>query len=144
MTQTQILKSKIDDSINWVTKTDVGYLEARFVRRKSKLIAYVSSQTGCVQACRMCHLTSTGQTAHRNASAKEIVDQAKQALRYINTRERYAKSIHINFMARGEPLLNDQLLDNWNEISTELKNYVVSCLPRPEFQLDLCLGNFTN
>src|SRR5437588_13051932 len=55
-------KSGLDASVNWDRPADVGRIEARYVRRcPDYFVVYLSSQTGCAQRCRMCHLTATGQ-----------------------------------------------------------------------------------
>lgn len=103
-----IYKSNIDASVNFTHKCGDGQaLEARYVRRHSDYLAcYLSSQTGCAQACRFCHLTFTGQNQAREATAEEILFQAKQVLEYFKSlkEEPKAKVVHYNFMARGEPL----------------------------------------
>ncbi|MBD8088751.1 radical SAM protein [Pseudomonas fluorescens] len=102
-----ILKSQIDQSVNFTypSKT-VGTLEARFVRRQEDyFITYLSSQSGCDQSCRFCHLTTTGQVKLDNATLEDFLEQAKLVLDYYDS-QKPAKLVHYNFMARGEPLNN--------------------------------------
>src|SRR5580692_271545 len=100
------MRSELDASVNWIRRVDVGAIEARYVRRaRDRFVIYLSSQTGCRQACRMCHLTATGQTALRDVTLVEYLDQAGVVLdHYIRVAP--AALVHYNFMARGEPLLN--------------------------------------
>lgn len=101
-----VLPSAQDSSVNWVIDTADGPLEARYVRRRPEAaICYLSSQTGCKQACRMCHLTQTGQTRDRPATLAEFEHQARQVLAHLATQEQ-AQRLHYNFMARGEALAN--------------------------------------
>ena len=66
--------SSVDASVNWVREADIGRVEARYVRRSDDyFVVYLSSQTGCVQACRMCHLTASGQTQLRNVTLDELL-----------------------------------------------------------------------
>lgn len=102
--------SRLDASVNFVREADVGRIEARYVRRTDDyVVVYLSSQTGCRQACRMCHLTATGQTKLRDTTHAEIVEQAERVLDHYRTQPR-ARSVHYNFMARGEALLNHTVL----------------------------------
>ncbi|HEU0029168.1 MAG TPA: hypothetical protein VFQ53_00960 [Kofleriaceae bacterium] len=104
--------SRIDASVNFVRPADIGQIEARYVRRTDDyVVVYLSSQTGCRQACRMCHLTATGQTRLRDTTRDEIVEQADRVLDHYRTQPA-ARSVHYNFMARGEPLLNRTMLDD--------------------------------
>src|SRR5688572_17519921 len=104
------MHSDLDVSVNWIQRVDVGAIETRFVRReRDTVVVYLSSQTGCRQACRMCHLTATGQTRLRDTTLDEIVEQADRVLDHYRTQP-LARSVHFNFMARGEPLLNQTLL----------------------------------
>lgn len=123
----EILRSKLDKSVNFVEKQEIGYLESRFVRREDKyFIVYISSQTGCEKACRMCHLTATGQNKFKDASEEEIYGQADNVLSYYDENENKAKLVHFNFMARGEPFDNpnivkygDRIVKNLNEKAVE-------------------------
>jgi len=123
----KMLASKRDDSVNFIhSKDNLGTIEARFVRRPEEdaIVVYLSSQTGCNQSCRMCHLTATGQTHFRQMNAYGFTKQAETVLNYYSTV--YLKSnapvstVKFDFMARGEPLLNTDLLDNFGSISKVL------------------------
>jgi 23S rRNA (adenine2503-C2)-methyltransferase len=108
----RILHSHEDRSVNFVWDLDDGALEARFVRRDDNyFIVYLSSQSGCTQACRFCHLTATGQTGFTQATLEDFMVQARAVLNYYDDevssgRQATATKVHFNWMARGEPLLN--------------------------------------
>ena len=119
-----ILESQEDNSVNWVDKKESGFFEARYVRRYNHYFSlYLSSQTGCDQACRQCHLTATKQTKAVNARRRDILNQAQQVLTHYRIQEP-ARMVHYNFMARGEPLLNptvnDRLLVDLGEMARSL------------------------
>lgn len=105
--------SQLDQSVNFeYPAPTVGRFENRYVRREQDyLIGYLSSQSGCNQACRMCHLTATGQNHYDNADLNDFEQQAEQILQHYDT-QAPAQLIHWNFMARGEPLDNPLLLSN--------------------------------
>lgn len=106
-----VLKSKEDDSVNFVSRGDApGFFEARYVRRRPDyFVAYLSSQSGCAEACRMCHLTATGQSSYVDALPKDFLSQAQRVLEWYDQSGKEAKAVHFNFMARGEPLKNPWL-----------------------------------
>jgi 23S rRNA (adenine2503-C2)-methyltransferase len=109
-----ILKSELDKSVNNILRTsDNGAIECRFVQRSDDyFIIYVSSHTGCNQGCRFCHLTQTGQTMMRDVTPAEFAQQVDTVLTHAKTvLVPTTKRVHINFMARGEPLLNPHLTD---------------------------------
>jgi adenine C2-methylase RlmN of 23S rRNA A2503 and tRNA A37 len=122
------MHSHLDASVNWVRRVDVGAIEARFVRRRrDTVVIYLSSQTGCRQACRMCHLTATGQTAHRDVTLEEYIEQAEIVLAHYRGIEPAPASpaldgivAHFNFMARGEPLLNPVMVEQSGELLDRL------------------------
>ena len=102
------LVSKEDASVNFVAPAKVGFFEARYVRREDRYLAvYLSTQSGCKQACRFCHLTATGQTELVDARVNDILEQADKVFEHYDTLSSPAAKIcHYNFMARGEPLDN--------------------------------------
>lgn len=115
------LRSKLDPSVNIVID---GSFETRFVVRDDAAIVYLSSFKGCSQACRMCHLTQNGQTDMTPATLEDFLGQAKLSLKemqaYYETNGGAPAYIHYNFMARGEPLLNPTVMDQWDELSQGL------------------------
>jgi adenine C2-methylase RlmN of 23S rRNA A2503 and tRNA A37 len=120
----EIIKSELDNSVNFVVDAEKGKFESRFVQRSPDyFIVYLSSQSGCNQGCRMCHLTNTKQTQFVNAKIKDYIDQATAVLNYYkeNINKRVEK-IHFNFMARGEALDNPDFLLYNAYIFLHLKN----------------------
>lgn len=122
------LMSAQDPSVN--TIIDDAF-ETRFVVRasaedkdKDDIIIYLSSAKGCAQACRMCWLTQTGQTDETPATLEDFVFQARKsfeaAASYVNTSGRAVASIHYNFMARGEPMLNPLIRTDFDSLAQEL------------------------
>jgi len=119
MATMQVLKSAQDESVNFVFSGDhPGVFESRYVRRSPEYPAvYLSSQSGCVQACRFCHLTTTGQTKFVNARIDDYLAQAGHVLDWYDKQLKdgkcaKARCVHYNFMARGEPLDNPYLLQD--------------------------------
>lgn len=114
-----IIKSSIiDKSVNFIyPATNIGKFESRFVRREDKyFIIYVSSQSGCDQACRMCHLTATGQNKYEDATLEDFLQQAESVYSHYDLSNTPAEVVHYNFMARGEPLNNPVVLNNSGEL----------------------------
>jgi len=108
--------SDLDASVNFVRLADVGRIEARYVRRtEDYVVVYLSSQTGCRQACRMCHLTATGQTKLRDTTHDELVEQAELVLEHYRSQQP-ARQVHFNFMARGEPMMSRTILEHSGEL----------------------------
>jgi 23S rRNA (adenine2503-C2)-methyltransferase len=121
-----------DASVNWDRPADVGRLEARYVRRcPDYFVVYLSSQTGCAQGCRMCHLTATGQTRLRDATFGEMIEQARTVLGHYRREAEPARSVHFNFMARGEPLANRALVADADGLLGELSRLAVALGLRP-------------
>jgi adenine C2-methylase RlmN of 23S rRNA A2503 and tRNA A37 len=125
-------RSLQDASVNWDRPADVGRIEARYVRRcPDYFVVYLSSQTACAQGCRMCHLTATGQTRLRDATIGEMIDQAKTVLDHYRREGAPARSVHFNFMARGEPLASHVILSDADELLGELSRLAVTLRLRP-------------
>ena len=123
--------SALDASVNWDRAADIGRLETRYVRRgPDYFVVYLSSQTGCAQACRMCHLTATGQTQFRDTTPSEFIEQAQTVLAHYQRMEP-AKTVHFNYMARGEPLANRSLIANADAILGPLSRLAVELGLRP-------------
>jgi adenine C2-methylase RlmN of 23S rRNA A2503 and tRNA A37 len=126
--------SSQDASVNWDRPADVGRIEARYVRRcQDYVVVYLSSQTGCDQGCRMCHLTATGQTRLRDITHEEFIEQAETVLDHYRRETPPARAVHFNFMARGEPLANAVLLDHADELLGELAQRAVALRLRPRY-----------
>jgi 23S rRNA (adenine2503-C2)-methyltransferase len=124
--------SSQDASVNWDRPADVGRLEARYVRRcDDYFVVYLSSQTGCAQACRMCHLTATGQTRQRDATFGELIEQARTVLEHYRRAGPPARVVHFNFMARGEPLASKVILADADALLGELSRMAVALGLRP-------------
>lgn len=124
------LVSAEDQSKNYIIPTsDGGYFESRFVQRSSSsyFIVYLSSHSGCNQSCRMCHLTQTGQTMMTSAKLKDYIEQAENVLKDVNFEELKAQGltrVKFSFMARGEPLLNTTIQNQWEVLRRSLRNLV--------------------
>ena len=131
-----VLQSQQDASVNFDFPAVIGRMEARYVRRNSDyVVVYLSSQTGCNQGCRMCHLTATGQTQLRNVTHEEFLIQADAVLDYYHRETQPAQSVHFNFMARGEALANPVLLDHADDILGDLARRAVALKLRPRYLL---------
>ncbi len=122
---TTILISKEDASANIV----MGKFEARFVQRTPDyFIIYVSSHQGCNQACRFCHLTQTKQTDMTPATLGVYTEQVDRVLAYWEKNHKHKadglQKVNINFMARGEPLLNPVVIHQYDMLTHVLRERV--------------------
>ena len=120
--------SQLDHSVNFerTFEDHTGRLEARYVRRTDEyFIVYLSSQTGCKQACRMCWLTATGQTDLKNVTVAEYLEQAREVFDYYAAQGIPAERVHFNFMARGEPFANPNFINHADEILQGLADLAV-------------------
>ena len=101
----QVLQAA-DGSKNFIWDRGLGQaLEARYVvRDEGELICYLSSQTACGRACRMCHLTRTGQVNPTDANLDDFLRQATTVLDEAQKGQFW--TVSYNFMARGEPMDN--------------------------------------
>ncbi len=117
----QVLNSQIDPSVNFIEEQLVGFLESRFVRKCDEyFIAYLSSQTGCNRGCTFCHLTATNQTSFTDSSHNDFIAQAIQVFKHYRNQNKPAQFCHYNFMARGEPLANQVILNSGDELLIKL------------------------
>lgn len=127
--------SDADASVNHtLAHADGGIWETRWVQRsKDYGIVYVSSHTGCAFSCRFCHLTATKQTMMTPADENIYLAQLRQSLgTYRQRREEGLPAIdklHINFMARGEPLDNPTVLHKGSELFAEMEHTVHTVQP---------------
>ena len=114
--QVRIMHSQVDASVNFVEQQLTGFIESRYVRREERyMIAYLSSQTGCNRGCKMCHLTATKQTQFQNCDQQDFVTQLEHVFTHYDMHAP-ARMVHLNWMARGEPMANPTI----TETSTDL------------------------
>jgi 23S rRNA (adenine2503-C2)-methyltransferase len=140
----QVLKSQIDQSVNFVEQQLVGFLESRYVRKvEDYFICYLSSQTGCNRGCKFCHLTASNQTAFKDSDYQDYLNQAMQVFRHYRG-EIPAKYMHYNFMARGEALANKNLLDNADEILLSLAQLAIKENLNPKFNMSSIIPKTLN
>ncbi len=103
----RIMHAYEDASVNFVSNGEEGTIESRYVRRgEDYFIAYVSSQTGCDRSCRFCHLTATGQTSMGQVDPSGYAEQVRRVLSHHERQTVRPDAMNVNFMARGEPLMN--------------------------------------
>lgn len=120
----EVLVSQEDRSVNFVFPNGQ---EARYVRRSEDYaIVYLSSHGGCNQACRFCHLTQTKQVEMVETTTEEFIEQARMVLNHYHQqvtseKEWPVKFLNFNWMARGEPLLNEAVINNWPTLTFMLK-----------------------
>ena len=119
--------SQLDASVNFSRPLGSSIVECRFVQRDPKqVIVYLSSHAGCLQACRFCHLTATGQTDETPVSLEGFVEQLEVVLNYWRDHKRTGEETHlnINWMARGEPLNNPTVVDNWDQLMERFQQVI--------------------
>lgn len=130
-----VLRSQIDQSVNFVENQLVGFLESRYVRKVDDyFICYLSSQTGCNRGCKFCHLTATQQMAFNDSDYQDFLNQAMQVFRHYR-KEKPAKYMHYNFMARGEALANKYLISNADEVLDSLAHLAIKENLTPKFNI---------
>jgi 23S rRNA (adenine2503-C2)-methyltransferase len=135
----ETLKSELDQSVNFVEESLAGFIESRYVRRAVHYFAcYLSSQTGCNKGCRFCHLTATKQTTFVDATPTDFVKQAFAVFDHY-AKEKPAKFVHYNFMARGEALANQYLLKEADGILNTLGLLALDHGVHPKFNISTIL-----
>ncbi len=130
MRRLQVLYSATDASVNFVQPQGDGFFESRYVRRADDyIVCYLSSHNGCNRGCRMCHLTATRQTMFEHATAEDYYNQAKLVLDHYAavsaTGQPLAADVNFAWMARGEPLANENLLHDPDRVFSLL--YRLAC-----------------
>lgn len=115
MPHVEVRRSQTDASVNFIIDKEI---EARYVERGSTSVIYLSSQRGCTRSCRMCHLTHQRQLNDELVTIEEYVTQLMLVLEHISSSNIKPAEVHVNFMARGEPLMNPVLNDPvlWNQL----------------------------
>jgi len=132
----ETLRSKLDKSVNFIEDQLTGFIESRYVRRTDEyFIAYLSSQTGCNRGCKFCHLTVTNQTKYTDCTADDILSQAKIIFNEYKASNNIAKIVHLNFMARGEPLANKAVEYDWTNVLLSLGQLATSHGLYPKFNI---------
>lgn len=111
-----------DPSVNFIFKGDFpGYYEARYVRRRPEYFTcYLSSQTNCRQACKMCWLTASGQVDTHDAGLQSYLTQARTVLDHYEKNCPRAQWVNFSFQARGSALANAKFRSQANEVLTRL------------------------
>lgn len=132
----EVLKSKLDKSVNFIEDQLTGFIESRYVRRTDEYFtAYLNSQTGCNRGCKFCHLTVTNQTKYIDCTADDILSQAKIIFDEYRASNNIAKIVHFAFMARGEALANRAIENNWTELLMKLGQLATSQGLAPKFNI---------
>lgn len=121
----EIIRSDIDKSINMIfDHRDGGKVETRAIQRSDDtLIVYLSSDIGCNALCKQCFLTQTGQIQSRPLSLEDFYLQAYSILNLLEDDCRLdgVTTIHYNFMAQGDILLNQSAMIYFELLYTGLK-----------------------
>ena len=136
MSELKIKKSIEDVSVNFIFGKEQEYLEARYVRRiEDYIVCYVSIKKGCSKACKFCHLTTTNQISEEEATLEEILMQAREVKKYYDEevrggRQKKARIVHFNFMARGEPLDSKVMLEQNQELFLKMSEIFNDLRPK--------------
>lgn len=113
------LVSKIDQSVNFIFPNGRSVFEARYVARPNRkhISLYVSSHDGCRMGCKMCHLTATKQNTMTHLSPMDYARQISVLMDWHRCHpEHKDRTINVNFMARGEPLMNVNVVNHWSRL----------------------------
>lgn len=127
----QIIKSIVsrDGSINHILNYGKSLVECRYVRRSPKYISvYVSSHNGCKMKCKFCWLTQQNQNQFKHVDMDLFSYQVKTVLDSVpeqdNTKDKSKIRCNINFMSRGEPLANKNLILDYDMVLRGITNEV--------------------
>jgi len=129
--------SQEDNSVNFIFgEEEKNYLESRYVRRLDDyVVCYISVKKGCSKGCKFCHLTTTDQVSETDATIEEILEQAQFVYDHYKEmvetgKEKAARVVHFNFMARGEPLSSKVMLNNNEELFLKLSEIFSDLRPK--------------
>ena len=137
----KILTSK-DGSINYILPYGKSMVECRYVRRSPKYIsAYVSSHNGCKMGCKFCWLSQQQQTAFKHVpiwGPGSYIDQLDTILQnsHKNDINRDVR-VNVNFMARGEPLANKNIITSWTELQSQINRLVTNTYTYSEVKYNI-------
>lgn len=125
------LRSSIDKSVNWLIPVagKKSVLETRYVRKKDDyIISYVSSSVGCVQKCKQCFLTQQKQFEMYHVKEADFANQVERSINHYLTKDHLggANRININFMAKGEPLVNPTVVNSYPSLYNRLNKMCTS------------------
>lgn len=127
-TQIKKITSVLDESVNFIVPFKESLIECRYVRREPEYIStYLSSHNGCVMNCKFCWLTATNQTKFNHVSIDEYAFQLNKVLEYakeIDKEKSKTVRININLMARGEPLANKYIINEYNSFDSKMRKIV--------------------
>jgi 23S rRNA (adenine2503-C2)-methyltransferase len=125
---TRIIKS-IDGSVNYLIPYYKSMIECRYVRRASNYISvYVSSHNGCKMDCKFCWLTEQKQTNFKHVKNDIFEFQVEKVLENVPIKDNIIGNenirCNINFMARGEPLANKNIVNDYSNVYEKINNVV--------------------
>jgi len=122
------LASVLDNSINYITKYGKSEIECRYVRRNNNYISvYLSSHNGCKMGCKFCWLTQNNQTDFKHVTIDEYNNQLCRVLSpHSQNSENKNTRINLNFMARGEPLSNKYLVNDYKKLYNKLNDTIIN------------------
>lgn len=97
--------------------SEFGKNEVSVLRKDTKDVIVLPTQTNCKMGCKFCHLTGTSRVA-KNLSSEWF----SEVVNFIVSLESLNRDLLISFMGAGEPLLNiDNLINGIQFISANVK-----------------------
>lgn len=126
----QKIQSNIDDVVKYILEDDIfGKNEVSVIRKNTKDVIVLPSQTNCKMGCKFCHLTGTTRPAN-NFTTEWFIEIVKFIIRIENLT---IKPILISFMGAGEPLLNSknilEAIDELHEDVPEIRFALATMIP---------------